>query len=78
MCKIVKEGIAFPFPDLSGTLPPDGVMGDLVIHVNGTWTFETIDDREALSYFVHYPEGSGNPVVDVEYYWEVSEGMTSQ
>ena len=76
MCKIVKEKVPFPFQDLPGELPPPGVVGDLVVHVSGTWTFETVEGREALSYFVHYTEG--HPVVEVEFSGEVPEGMTSQ
>ncbi len=71
MCKIVKEKITFPFPDLPGTLPPPGVVGELVIHASGTWTFTTVEGHEALSYFVHYTEG--HPVVEVEFSGEVPD-----
>ena len=78
MCRIVKEKVEFPFPDLPGTLPAPGVVGELVIHNNGMWTFETVEGREALSYFIHYPAGGGDPVVEVEFSGEVPEGVTSQ
>lgn len=66
MCLILKEEVAFPFPELPGA---PGGLGEITIHASGAWHFDTVEGRFAVSYFVFYEDGI--PKVGVDYRGEM-------
>jgi hypothetical protein len=60
MCKIAKEFVSFPFPELPGAPAAEGTI---TIHRDGGWTFETVEDGLALKYWVVWSAAEGGPLI---------------